>query len=65
MFIEIQFQKNTSPAMRKNAAVLRLKKNHQNLDTSDYSSNLCQYLDQARGITGLSMGNLQNVLNGL
>ena len=41
MFIEIRFQKNTSTALRKNAEVFRLKKNHQNLDTSDYASNLC------------------------
>ena len=57
--------------MRKNPAlyffspVFRLKKNHQNLDNSHYASNLCQYLDQAKGITGLSMGDLQNLLNGL
>ena len=63
LFIEIRFQTNTSTAMRKNAEVFRLKKNHQNLDISDYASNLFQYLHQARGITGLSMGDLQNVLN--
>ena len=62
MFIEIRFQKNTSTGMKKNAEVFRLKKNHQNIDTSDYASNLCQSLDQVRGITGLSMGHLQNVL---
>ena len=58
MFIEIRFQKNTSTAMRKNAEVFRLKKNPQNLNTSDYVSNLCQYLHQARDITGLAMGDL-------
>ena len=65
MFIEIRFHKNTSTTMRKNAEVFRLKKNHQNIGTSDYASNLCQYLDQARDITRLSMGDLRNVLNGL
>ena len=65
MFIEIRFQKNTSACIRKNAEVFRLKKNHQNLDTSDYASNLFQYLDQARSIAGLLMGDLRNVLNGL
>ena len=65
MFIEIRFQKNTSTAMWKNVEVFKLKKNHQNLDASDYASNLCQYFDQARGITGLSIGDLPNVLNGL
>ena len=65
MFTEIRSQRNTSTAIRKNPEVFRLKKNHQNLDTYDYASYLCQYLYQTRGITGLSMGNIQNVLNGL
>ena len=65
MFIEIRFHENTPTTMSKNAEVFRLKKNHQNIGTSDYALNLCQYLDQARDITGLSMGDLRNVLNGL
>ena len=63
MFTEIRSQRNTSTAIGKNPEVFRLKKNHQNLDT--YASYLCQYLYQTKGITRLSMGNLQNVLNGL
>ena len=49
MFMEIGFQKNTSAAMRKKAEMFRMEKNRQNLDISDYASNLYQYLDQARG----------------
>ena len=65
MFIEIKFQKNTSTATRKIAKTFRSKKNHQNLGTSDSSSNLCQYLDHAWGITGLSLGVLRSVFDDL
>ena len=54
-----------STALKRDAEVFRLKKDHKNLDTSDYAANLCQYLDQSRGVTNLSMGDLRNVLNGL
>ena len=65
MFIEIKFQKNTSTATRKIAKTFKSKKNHQNLGTSDSSSNLCQSLDHAWGLTGLSLGVLRNVFDDL
>ena len=36
-----------------------------NLETSEYASNLCQYLDQSRSVTNLTMSDLRNVLIGL
>lgn len=37
--------------------------NRQKVDNSDYTSSLCQYFDQARSITGLSVSDLRNILN--
>ena len=65
MYREIQFQKNSSTGIKSDAAVFRLKRNHKNLDTSDYAANLCEYLNHARCSTKLSMCDLRNVLNGL
>ena len=65
MFIEIKLQKNRSTATRKNAKTFRSKKNHQNLDTFDSSSNLCQYFYHAWVITGLSLGVLRSVFDDL
>ena len=65
MYREIRFQRNSSTALKRDAKVFRLKGAHKNLDTSDYASNLCQYLDHSKGGSNLSMGDLRNVLNGL
>ena len=37
--------------------------NRQKVDNSDYTSSLCQYFDQARSITGLSVSDLRNILS--
>ena len=65
MYREIRFQRNSSQSLKKEAAVFRLKRNGKNLETSEYASNLCQYLDQSRSVTNLTMSDLRNVLIGL
>ena len=60
MYHEVRFHRNTSQALKKEAAVFRLKKDSRNLQTTEYANNLCQYLDQSR-----SMYDLRNVLTGL
>lgn len=65
MYKEIRFQRNSSQALKNNAAVFRLKRNGKNLETSEYASNLVMYLDQSRNITNLTMDDLRNVLTGL
>ena len=42
-----------------------LKRAHKNLKTLSYATQLCQYLDQTKGISSITMGDLRNVLNGL
>lgn len=42
-----------------------MKRAHKNLKTLHYATQLCQYLDQAKGISSITMGDLRNVLNGL
>ena len=51
--------------MKRISAVFRLKSCFKNLDTSDYATNLCTYLDHSRGATKVSMGDLRNILVGL
>ena len=65
MYSEIRFQRNLCQSLKKEAAVFRLKRNGKNLETSEYASNLCQYLDQSRSVTNLTMSDLRNVLIGL
>lgn len=42
-----------------------MKRAHKNLNTLHYATQLCQYLDQTKGISSITMGDLRNVLNGL
>ena len=65
MYHEVRFQRNTSQALKKEAAVFRLKRDSRNLLTTEYASNLCHYLDQSRSVTNLTMCDLRNVLTGL
>ena len=64
MYREVRFQRNSSTALKRDAVVFRLKCAHKNLETIDYATNLCKYIDQSKGVT-LSMGDLRNVSNGL
>ena len=41
------------------------KRDSRNLQTNEYASNLCQYLDQSSCVTNLTMCDLRNVLTGL
>ena len=67
MYREVSFHGNSSTAMKRVAEMLflRLKRAHKNLETIGYTTNLCQYLDQTKDISSISMGDLRNVLNGL
>ena len=65
MYRKVRFQRNSSTALKRDAVVFRLKCAHKNLETIDYATNLCKYLDQSKGVSTLSMGDLRNVLNGL
>ena len=65
MYLEIQFQRNSSQTLKKDAAVFCLKRNGKNLETHEYASNLCQFLEQSQSITNLTMTYLRNVLTGL
>ena len=51
--------------MKRDAEVFQLKCAHKNLETIEYATNLCQYLDQAKSISSASIGDFRNVLNGL
>ena len=64
MYRAVRFQRNSSTAMKRNAEVFRLKRLHKNHEKIDYATNMCQYLDQTRGISSISMDDLRNVLNG-
>lgn len=65
MYKEIRFQRNSSQALKKDAAVFRLKRNSRNLETCEYAANLSVYLDQSRSMTSLTLNDLRNVLTGL
>ena len=63
MYREVRFQRNSTTVMKRDAEVFPLKRVHKNLETIDYATNLCQYLDQTKGISSISMGDPRNVMN--
>ena len=65
LYREIRFQRNSSQALKKDAAVFRLKRNSKNLETCEYAANLSVYLNQSRSMTTLTLSDLRNVLTGL
>ena len=65
MYREVRFPRNCSTAMKRDEEMFQLKPVHRNLETIDYATNLCQYLDQIKGISSIPTGDLRNVLNGL
>ena len=45
MYYKVRFQRNSSTAMTRDAEFSWLKLAHKNLETIDYATNFCQYLD--------------------
>ena len=65
LYREVRFQQNSSRTLIKDASVFRLKRQHKNLESTEYAANLCQFLNQSRNVSNLTMGDLSNVLTGL
>ena len=65
IYIEVHFQRNASLSIKKEAAVLRLKRNGKNLETLEYAANLSLQFDQSGSVSNLTFNDLRNVLTGL
>ena len=49
--------------MKESHALIRLKKNHADLDAEEYAHNIIFYLDNARSVKSITLTDLNNVLH--
>ena len=55
----------SSTTMKESHALIRLKKNHADLDAEEYAHNIISYLDNARSVKSITLTDLNNVLHWL
>ena len=58
LYVEVRYARKTSLALKPTAAVFRLKKDHKNLTTEEYTENLAYYLDSSKSATNLTINDL-------
>ena len=65
MYKEVRYARMTSVSQKETAPAFRLRRSGKYLSADEYAENLCQYLDDAKGVSTLTLSDLNNVLNGL
>ena len=65
MYIEGRYLKNMCTRMKSSAPEFRLRLGGKKLQADKLADNIHSYLDQARNVTTLTIGDLRNVLNGI
>ena len=65
LYKEIRYARMSSISLKPSASIFRLKRNHQNLSTVEYTDNLCSYLCSARSCKTITLLDLNNVIHGI